>query len=259
MRLLLEQYCAVNQRTNSDGFTGFTPGDALYFAIADRNTVLHCLGEAYTLLPSQIAIFPAAFSFSSSVHGISLSGAAAAELAALVQEPTFTSEHACPGVAGLIRQLSAKADISPSEESIVCYTVVCRVAEALPGRSVMPQLVQEALNQIRAHYAEVYGVEELAEQLGVTKSHLIRTFTAVVGQPPGRYLNEVRLHAAKSLLQNRAYTLEMIASLCGFAGANYFCRTFKKATGHTPSAWRALHAAEEADPFFEEAEASMYL
>ena len=259
MRLLLEQYCAVNQRTNNGSFAGFKPGDALYLAIADKDTVLHCMGEAYTLLPSQIAVFTAPFSFSVSVQGISITGAAAAELAALVQEPSFAPVHACPGVAELMRQLLAGTHPSPTEESILCYTVVCRLAEALPGRSAMPELIQEALNQIRTHYAEVYGVEELADQLGVTKSHLIRTFTAVVGQPPGRYLNEVRMHAAKSLLQNRAYTLEMIASLCGFAGANYFCRTFKKHTGHTPSAWRTLHAAEDADPFFEEAEATMYL
>ena len=32
----------------------------------------------------------------------------------------------------------------------------------------------------------------------------------------------------------------MIASLCGFSGANYLCRVFKKETGHSPAQWRAM-------------------
>ena len=30
------------------------------------------------------------------------------------------------------------------------------------------------------------------------------------------------------LLLHREYTLDVIASLCGFSGANYLCRVFKK-------------------------------
>jgi AraC-like DNA-binding protein len=85
-------------------------------------------------------------------------------------------------------------------------------------------------------------VEELSERLGVSKSHLVRTFTAAVGVPPGKYLVRVRIEAAMRLLLHREYSLEVIASLCGFSGANYLCRVFKKETGQTPAQWRALAA-----------------
>ena len=42
-------------------------------------------------------------------------------------------------------------------------------------------LVQAAIEDIRANYAGLYGVEELSERLGVSKSHLVRTFTAAIG------------------------------------------------------------------------------
>ena len=74
----------------------------------------------------------------------------------------------------------------------------------------------------------LYGVEELSERLGVSKSHLVRTFTAAVGVPPGKYLTTVRIEAAQRLLLHREYTLDVVASLCGFSGANYLCRVFKK-------------------------------
>ena len=40
----------------------------------------------------------------------------------------------------------------------------------------------------------LYGAEELSEQLGVTKSHLVRTFKQEIGVSPGKYhLTNVRI------------------------------------------------------------------
>ena len=107
-----------------------------------------------------------------------------------------------------------------------------------------------AIEDIRQNYAGLYGVEELSERLGVSKSHLVRTFTAAVGVPPGRYLTTVRVEAAMRLLLHREYTLDVIASLCGFSGANYLCRVFKKETGQSPAQWRAL-AGQTARPLMD--------
>ena len=51
-------------------------------------------------------------------------------------------------------------------------------------------------------------MEELSERLGVSKSHLVRTFTAAIGVPPGRYQTTVRIEAAQRLLLHREYTLD---------------------------------------------------
>ena len=95
---------------------------------------------------------------------------------------------------------------------------------------------------IEQNFAGLYGVEELSEQLGVSKSHLVRAFRAATGTTPGQYLTAVRIEAAKALLSLRDDSLELVASMCGFSGANYFCKAFKKHTGMTPAAWRAAHA-----------------
>jgi transcriptional regulator GlxA family with amidase domain len=76
----------------------------------------------------------------------------------------------------------------------------------------------------------------------VSKSHLVRTFSAAIGVGPGQYLIAVRVDAAKALLVHRDYSLEVIASLCGFSGANYLCKVFKKHTGLTPDQWRKMYA-----------------
>jgi len=106
----------------------------------------------------------------------------------------------------------------------------------------LPELTVRALSLMREHFAELYGVEELAQQLGVTKSHLVRSFSDAVGITPGCYLTKVRIAAAKSLLLYRDYPLESVAGLCGFSSANYLCRVFKKETGMPPGAWRQRYA-----------------
>ena len=130
--------------------------------------------------------------------------------------------------------------------SQLAYALLCELADADSAASALPPLVQAAIEDIRANYAGLYGVEELSERLGVSKSHLVRTFTAAIGVPPGKYLTTVRVEAAQRLLLHREYTLDVVASLCGFSGANYLCRVFKKETGQSPAQWRAMagHAAQ---------------
>ena len=94
------------------------------------------------------------------------------------------------------------------------------------------------METIRNNYMALYGVEDLADALGVSKCHLVRTFSAEMGVSPGKYLTRTRLEAAKLLLLEREYNLDMIASLCGFSGANYLCRVFRREEGLSPIAWR---------------------
>ena len=99
-------------------------------------------------------------------------------------------------------------------------------------------LVRDAIAMIRKRSAFLTGVEELAEQLGVTKNHLIRMFTAETGKSPGKFLQEVKLEHAKLMLQNRDYSIEMVAEMVGYSGANYFCKVFRRVMGESPGAYR---------------------
>ena len=123
----------------------------------------------------------------------------------------------------------------------------------------MPPLVAEAVAAIRQNYMALYGVEELSEQLGVTKSHLVRAFKQEIGVPPGKYLTNVRIEAVKALLLSDEYNLEMIAGMTGFSGANYLCRVFKREVGVSPAAWRAAAAPLPAVPKLPPRSAEMFV
>ncbi len=99
-----------------------------------------------------------------------------------------------------------------------------------------PPLVQDAVAMIEAQYAYLYGIDELADLLEVTKHHLIRVFTASTGTSPGKYLSDIRIFHAKSMLiSGEDAPLEIIAGACGYSCANYFSKVFKKHTGMTPT------------------------
>jgi AraC-like DNA-binding protein len=63
-------------------------------------------------------------------------------------------------------------------------------------------------------------------------------FGDYTGKSPSRYKTDIKIEAAKKMLEGSATSVEQIATLLGFANSAYFCRTFKKETGLTPNEYR---------------------
>lgn len=172
---------------------------------------------------------------------VRLEGLAAEEFARSLSKPMFADGAACPAAAELLARLDS--GLTGAAAGAAAYALLCELSTADEAPQRLPPLAAAAVTAIRDNYMRLYGVEELSEQLGVSKCHLVRVFRAALGMPPGRYLVKTRIEAAKTLLREEDdYNLELIASLCGFSGANYFCRVFKKETGLTPAQWRAAAA-----------------
>ena len=130
---------------------------------------------------------------------LQLTGQAALQfLAGLPELPFLARGETCPAAAELMGQLAAETDDTPHSRarSQLAFALLCELSGADSAAPALPPLVQEAMEDIRANYAGLYGVEELSERLGVSKSHLVRMFTAALGIPPGRYLTKVRVEAA---------------------------------------------------------------
>lgn len=160
-------------------------------------------------------------------------------------QPRFADGASCPGAAELLARVCGAGNADDAASAAAPYALLCALAHGDEESRRLSPLVARAVEAIRDNYMALYGVEELSAQLGVSKCHLVRVFSSEMGMPPGRFLTSVRIEAAKLLLAEREYSLEMIAGLCGFSGANYLCRVFKRETGLSPAAWRetAAHKA----------------
>ena len=73
---------------------------------------------------------------------------------------------------------------------------------------------------------------------GGRKLGLYRQFRAETGQTPARFVEEVRLDAARRRLEEGAEGIERIAHDCGFGSAERMRRSFLRRLGVNPNDYR---------------------
>ncbi len=78
----------------------------------------------------------------------------------------------------------------------------------------------------------------LAAAAAMSVRHFTRVFTAEVGESPSRFVERVRLEAARNELETTSDTLELIATQCGFGTAETLRRVFQRRLGVTPDSYR---------------------
>jgi len=89
-----------------------------------------------------------------------------------------------------------------------------------------------------ANAADDIDLAEAAAQAGLSSFHFLRVFRAVLGVTPHQYLIRARLRRAARLLADPARTITEIALDVGFADLSNFVRTFHRAAGCSPGAFR---------------------
>jgi transcriptional regulator GlxA family with amidase domain len=78
----------------------------------------------------------------------------------------------------------------------------------------------------------------MAAAAAMSVRHFSRVFTSEVGEPPGRYVERVRLEAARRELETTNDTLDVVAARCGFGTAETLRRAFQRRVGVAPDTYR---------------------
>lgn len=219
-------------------------------AMVDGESFLPQMLPAGSLLlaPAGVQIVPAG---SALLAGIRLAGTAVQPLAAALHRPLVQHGAALPGMAGAVLHLCETKGTAAE-----AFSVLYRLEHFDETQAALSSLAAQAVAAIRENYASLYGVEELAQTLGVSKSHLVRSFKTALGVTPGAYLTDVRLEAARQLLCSTDCSLELVAQMCGFSGASYFVRVFREKNGCTPARFRAERGLPSGTHFMKD---EMYL
>lgn len=98
--------------------------------------------------------------------------------------------------------------------------------------------LENVRNYLDEHYTKKFSLDELAEEFYISKYYLCREFKNLYGITLNHYVIAKRITLAKKLLRFSPYTLEEIASECGFYDASYFNKQFKKSEGISASDFR---------------------
>ena len=81
-------------------------------------------------------------------------------------------------------------------------------------------------------------LQELASEVGYSRSHFLRMFHATTGKTPHRYVLNRRIERARRLLGETDTSISRVAYQCGFSSQAHLTSAFRKVLGLTPGEYR---------------------
>lgn len=103
-------------------------------------------------------------------------------------------------------------------------------------------LVLRTLELLTQRHDQTVYVGAIAAELGVTDSHLSRSFKQQLGIGIAEYIRYVRVYAAAAELCTGDARIRDVAEHHGFSDSKYFSKVFHQVLGLTPSQWLQRHA-----------------
>jgi len=98
--------------------------------------------------------------------------------------------------------------------------------------------VRAAQDHIDSHPSDDHRLDLLAARAAMSSRHFSRVFTEQVGETPARYVERVRVEAARHELETTTSSLDTIAERCGFGTAESLRRAFQRRVGVAPDSYR---------------------
>lgn len=102
--------------------------------------------------------------------------------------------------------------------------------------------ISKALVILSTRFAEVWTVEGLAREVGMSRSAFTAAFRALVGETPARYLTARRMQEAVRLLTETSLAQALVPERVGYQSAVGFHMAFRKWFGTTPGDYRSRGA-----------------
>lgn len=102
------------------------------------------------------------------------------------------------------------------------------------------QLVEAAASYVDANISRSdLSVEELSNELGISRVHLYKKMVAITGKTPVEFIRSIRLKHAALLLRETQRNVADVAVQVGISNPKYFSRYFKEEYGVLPSVYQS--------------------
>lgn len=127
----------------------------------------------------------------------------------------------------------------------ILFTQVLR--EIMRSHQVQPQSwskglqqpqIKKTLHLMHSNYQQDWTLDELAREVGLSRTSLAVKFKQTVGTTPLQYLLTIRIQKAMHLLSETNDKLEAISQQVGYKDAFSFSKAFKKLKGVSPKEFR---------------------
>lgn len=100
--------------------------------------------------------------------------------------------------------------------------------------------IGRALELIHEKPGDAWTVDQLAREVGMSRSRFSERFSDLIGVGPVSYLSDWRLQKALGLLEDRRTPVQQIATMIGYQSAAAFTRAFAGKFGMSPTEYRRI-------------------
>jgi len=113
-----------------------------------------------------------------------------------------------------------------------------QVSVSLEAQALHTKSMHELQVWMMEHLDRRLSVDALADRVAMSARNFARVFAQEFGTTPGRYLLQLRVEAARRLLEQTDKGLMHVATACGFRSVDVMRRAFRRALGTTPLRYR---------------------
>jgi len=157
-------------------------------------------------------------------------------------------------VLGELAQAAAdgRSSVGVDEAALLLVHRFVEVAKGRPatraeGSHLDRRRAVEAALSLDARCAEDIDLDGAAREAGLSQYHFLRIFARALGVTPHQYLVRARLRRAAALLPDESRSITSIAFEVGFQDVSNFVRTFGRAAGVSPRAFRRASKSDRKD------------
>lgn len=147
-----------------------------------------------------------------------------------------------PTLAPIFLKIIESRELPTKEWAIYAqlFELFSRLAARKPAWAPSKDYVGRAISIIESNYDQQLRVEELAGELGLSRSYFCRIFRQQMGISPQTYIVSFRLEKAAELLSLKKLTQKEVAKQVGYPDVYAFSRMFKRKYGISPGQYRKV-------------------
>jgi AraC-like DNA-binding protein len=109
----------------------------------------------------------------------------------------------------------------------------------IPALVSTDEIVAAAVSMLQGEIERGWTIDQLASAVALSRSSFVIRFRREMGESPMRYLTRLRMSRAAALLTTSQLSLYEIAQATGYGTEAALSKAFKRATGHSPGAYRS--------------------
>lgn len=124
--------------------------------------------------------------------------------------------------------------------------IAARENPGVPGwqHAIADRPIRQVLTLMHGNLGHGWTLDELGQQVGLSRSALAERFRSAMGDTPLNHLRTLRMQKAMQLLAETRQTLEQVAQAVGYQDAFGFSKVFKRTTGQSPRQFREQDASD---------------